>query len=264
MRVLLLAGLYLLSSSANGFIPSFKASTSSVASSSLSSSRAEEAAQLARQQAEAARQRPETPKLFGDDLLADMQECLLKLERRVKHGPGALSMLEVEEFDFAAHRILEEMKRNEHNRPKPAPAFPDVQVEEVPAGTTEQSSPQSVALPPPPPRQNPQQQYQQQKQAPPAAVAGSSDNDRNPEEGPAFNGSNGFGLASGTTNTYVIPGMDEMSPEEYQAALQKSVSDRQAERVKTGVYGNKAVRDYLSNLGGTGQKKKTWDPNDYS
>ena len=37
----------------------------------------------------------------------------------------------------------------------------------------------------------------------------------------------GFGLAQGTTNTYAIPGMDEMSPEEYREALQKTVSARQ-------------------------------------
>jgi len=45
----------------------------------------------------------------------------------------------------------------------------------------------------------------------------------------------GFGLAQGTTNTYAIPGMDEMSPEEYREALQKTVSARQVRRKETDV-----------------------------
>ena len=39
--------------------------------------------------------------------------------------------------------------------------------------------------------------------------------------------SKGYGLASGTRNTYAIPGMDEMSAEEYREELQRSVSARQ-------------------------------------
>lgn len=196
---------------------------------------------MARQRAESAMKTPETPKLFDNDLLEDMQQCLVKLERRVRDGPGALSILEVEEFDFATKRILEEMKRNEHNRPKPAAAFPEkVAMEEqvAPTRAAPQSNREEVA----------------------ASIAGVSDADHNPEEGDAFNGNNGFGLAQGTTNTYVIPGMDEMSPEEYQKALQKSVSDRQALRVKGGNYGNKATWDYLNNLGSSSTHKKRWDP----
>jgi hypothetical protein len=54
---------------------------------------------------------PEAPKLFEDGLLDDMQQSLLKLERRVKEGPGSLSLLEVEEFEAATQRILAEMKQ---------------------------------------------------------------------------------------------------------------------------------------------------------
>ena len=35
------------------------------------------------------------------------------------------------------------------------------------------------------------------------------------------------GLAKGTTNTYLIPGMDEMSAEEYRDNLQKTIIARQ-------------------------------------
>ena len=44
--------------------------------------------------------------------------------------------------------------------------------------------------------------------------------------------------------------MDSMSPEEYQAAIQASVSARQAKRKESGVYGNRWTNDYLNNLSG--------------
>lgn len=71
------------------------------------------------------------------------------------------------------------------------------------------------------------------------------------DEGPAYDGSGGMGLAKGTANTYIIPGMDEMSPEEYRKALQKSVSDRQSRRHdnRQGVVGNRAALQYLDTLG---------------
>lgn len=50
------------------------------------------------------------PKLFENDLLDDMQQSLLLLDRRVKEGPGSLTMEEVEEFEAATQRILQEMK----------------------------------------------------------------------------------------------------------------------------------------------------------
>ena len=209
-------------------------------SSSLAAlSKAEEAAQRAA--AAAAGMAPvKQPKLFEDDLLEDMQQCLLKLERRVKDGPGAISVLEAEEFDFATRRILEEMIRNEHNRPKPAPAFPE-------------GAPPSTSAPPPP------------AAAAAPAVASTEPKgkamDTSLDEGPAYEGTGGMGLARGTANTYVIPGMDEMSPEEYRTALQKTISDRQARRVAaSGEYGNIRSNDYLSNLGGSGTAKKRWDP----
>lgn len=47
-----------------------------------------------------------------------------------------------------------------------------------------------------------------------------------PEDGPSED-SVTFGVARGTTNTYAIPGMEEMSPEEYRAKLQETVSAHQ-------------------------------------
>ena len=62
----------------------------------------------------------------------------------------------------------------------------------------------------------------------------------------------GYGLAAGTTNTYAIPGMDEMSPQEYRDKLQETVSARQAERRKqaiaSGNIGNRSSTGYLDGL----------------
>lgn len=90
------------------------------------------------------------------------------------------------------------------------------------------------------------------------------------DEGPAYDGSGGMGLAKGTANTYIIPGMEEMSPEEYRAALQKSVIDRQSNRHsgRDGMVGNRAAHQYLDSLGWGGAsshlsgKKSTQGDND--
>lgn len=80
----------------------------------------------------------------------------------------------------------------------------------------------------------------------------------------------GYGLATGTTNTYVIPGMDDMTPEEYREQLQQTISARQAERRKQAVHnsniiGNRSSSGYLdalsqggdgTNGGGGGMYKK--------
>jgi hypothetical protein len=83
------------------------------------------------------------------------------------------------------------------------------------------------------------------------------------DEGPAYDGTGGMGLAKGTANTYNIPGMDEMSPEEYRKALQKSVSDRQTRRRESreGVVGNRAALQYLDQLG-YGGASNNWKTKD--
>mmetsp|Transcript_26610 Transcript_26610/g.31392 ORF Transcript_26610/g.31392 Transcript_26610/m.31392 type:complete len:119 (-) Transcript_26610:44-400(-) len=58
----------------------------------------------------------------------------------------------------------------------------------------------------------------------------------------------GMGLAKDTANTYIIKGMEDMTPEEYRAELQKSVSARQSQRKEGGITGNQASNDYLGNL----------------
>ena len=52
----------------------------------------------------------EYPKLFTKEIYDDFQSALLKLEKRVKDGPGSLSKDEIDSFQVEADRIVEEMK----------------------------------------------------------------------------------------------------------------------------------------------------------
>jgi len=92
--------------------------------------------------------------------------------------------------------------------------------------------------------------------SPPASGYGITD--LSLDEGPAFDGT-GIGLAKGTTNTYAIPGMDEMSPEEYRNKLQETISARQAKRreeslkSRGGKIGNANSQSYLDSLSNKGE-----------
>jgi hypothetical protein len=161
------------------------------------------------------------PKLFSDSLYDDMRETLLLLEKRIAQGPGSLSMLEIEALSAQTRRIEVEMRSFKEDRVN-----------------GQGSPPMGVATVPSP-------------VVPGAEMVQSKEiSDRSDDEGPAYDGTGGFGLSKGTRNTYVIPGMDEMSPEEYQKALQQSVIDRQSARKRNGTTGNRATWDYLNNLTG--------------
>jgi hypothetical protein len=160
------------------------------------------------------------PKIFEDELLADMQQALLALELRVKQGPGSLSALEVEELDGQLQRIMNDMRVNQHKKPlKPE------RTAEAPAAP-------------------------QQAGAAPAKSQVVTDTNFNDEEGQMYNGEGGMGLSRGTANTYMLEGMDDMSPEEYREKLQQSVIDRQQRRKDTGEYGNRQSWSYISSLTG--------------
>ena len=159
------------------------------------------------------------PKLYSDEILNNLQQILLTMEKRVKEGPGSVTSSEVDEFVVMSQNVLDEMKQKEYERLQDASSS---------ASSTPASTPVDVT-------------------ASSTIVTNPDDN----SEGPAFSASGGNGsLAKGTTNTYIIPGMDEMNTEEYRDALQKSISDRQAARKGTGNYGNRQTWDYLNNLNG--------------
>lgn len=186
-------------------------------------------------------------KLFDDDLLDDMQKSLLMLEKRVKKGPSSLGQDDVRNLEGMLNRIITEMenfsesgsenpvKSKKNTSPAAAVATPTVTNTQgmSPLATPRNAAPGGEAKP--------------LLQNLPAA-AGPRDLEHNDEEGEEYKGVGGLGLAKGTTNTYVIPGMDEMTAEEYRDALQRSVSERQARRRHSGLVGNRTSQSYLDNL----------------
>jgi len=196
------------------------------------------------------------PKLYSDELRVNMQQILLTLEKRVQEGPGSVNSLEAEEFGAMSQSILDEMKQKEYERLEDASSSSSSSsklVDSTPSSTvitTDSRSSKDDDLP--------KQLAIIGESASVTTVKDSKSGDTG-GEGPAYDPSGGNGsLAKGTTNTYVIPNMDEMSPEEYREALQKSIIDRQSKRKETGNYGNRQTWDYLNNLtgGGSGPLKK--------
>ncbi len=188
----------------------------------------------------------EHPKLYSDELLDNMKEILLLLEKRVQGGQGSISPTEVESFVNVSNNILVEMKQKEYERlqdvtttspvPSPTPepsASASASASDVTAAPTITASANAATA------------------TDIAAELSTETEYSETEEGPAYSPAGGQGsLPKDTTNTYIIPGMDAMSPEEYRVALQKSISDRQAKRHASGLYGNRNTWDYLNNLSG--------------
>jgi hypothetical protein len=183
------------------------------------------------------------PKLFDDNLLQSMQKMLLTLEKRVKNGPASLNILEVEDFISMSQMVAKEMKEKEYQRLQDATtdtheASGEAALEVTTVSTTATVT-ESTAV-------GVDGNIEIQKSS-------SVTEWKSSEDGPAYDPSGGQGsLAKGTRNTYVIPNMDEMSPEEYQKALQQSLYEQQIERRKKmqAGYGNRASWDYLNNLTG--------------
>ncbi len=182
----------------------------------------------------------EEPQIFDDNILDDFQAVLLILEKRVKEGPSSLSVGEIEEFEIMTTRIVSEHRHYLNNGGKPLDKGISTAKSNTPVVGT--SSPLYTA-----PNGQPGGEAKPLVEGLPAAT-GSKEFEHNPEEGAAFDGSGGLGLAKGTTNTWVIPGMDEMTGEEYRKALQESVSARQSQRKAGQVTGNRSSNNYLENL----------------
>ncbi|KAL3939660.1 MAG: hypothetical protein SGBAC_005661 [Bacillariaceae sp.] len=184
---------------------------------------------------------PEEEKLFEDPLLDNMQQCLLTLETRVKDGPGSIPLLEIEEFQVMANNILADMKEKENERLNAlssgsAPVAAAVAPADAPPAIEAQLAAASPTI---------EDTAKVEETETETVIPDTSEDD-----GPAYEGSGGMGLAKGTANTWIIDGMDSMTPEEYQAAIQASVSARQAERKKQGKTGNRWSNDYLNTLNG--------------
>jgi hypothetical protein len=170
-------------------------------------------------------------------------------------------MLEVEEFIAMSQSVQKEMKEKECARLNEASTPPPNPVPAVAAAVdTSDASIAGVATsisptPPQPQTAVPITALPEPTRANEINVVESHDvaEQENLEDGPAYDPSGGQGsLAKGTRNTYIIPDMDAMSPEEYQKALQENLYKQQMERRKvTGSgYGNRASWNYLNNLTG--------------
>lgn len=211
--------------------------------------------------------------LFENHVLQDIQKTLFTLEKRVKNGPRSLSIDEINELEAASDRIIHDMKTYTESQKNIQPSSkqnnePNISSDVILESPTSLIMPRSSTIPNrvddilspysvSPAFQKRTVIEQQIQQDAHAAVdtflnqlsSTSTDDNNENDDGPKYNGRGGFGLASGTRNTYFIPGMDEMSPEEYRDALQKSVSDRQALRKERGIVGNRSSQNYLDQLG---------------
>jgi len=165
---------------------------------------------------------PEPEPIFNDQIMNDFQQSLLMLEKRVKAGPGSLSSDEVKDLEIMLNRIMKDMVNHD-----------GVVSRSVATTTTNTPAPAPVATAAPTQSNH---------------VSSTTFNEHNDEEGEAYAGKGGLGLAKGTANTYIIDGMDEMSPEEYRAALQESISGRQSKRRSSGIVGNMSSNNYLNNI----------------
>lgn len=210
----------------------------------------------------------EAPKIFSEAIYDDFQSSLLLLEKRVRDGAGSLGPDEVSKFEEETDRIVREMRdymadpegcgerirkgyesgveidvtaKEEEEEPKlsePSATKTTIELEPTIAAydAPPKIAPTAVNESPPPVAATP----------PPAA----RDDDAPSEDSVTF------GMARGTANTFIIPGMDEMSPEEYRAKLQETVSAHQAHRrrqslaANQGKIGNANSQSYLESLGG--------------
>lgn len=165
----------------------------------------------------------EAPKLFTPDIYDDFQSALVKLERRVKDGSGTLSAVEVKELVDETDRIVAEM-----NAFLEDPASAGLNWSGAGGGAPIAITPEVVA-------------------PTPVDIPENDDGNDEPAYDPESGG--GFGLAAGTRNTYAIEGMDSMSPEEYRAKLQETISGRQAQRRSANLEG---PRDLIGNRSSSG------------
>jgi hypothetical protein len=207
----------------------------------------------------------EAPKIFDEDIYDCIKQSLLLLEKRVQDGPGSLSKDEVDTLVDMTQRISREMKEFD---PRP-PNVLHEQVKDVKQSSAADNSkhnapvsvdPKIINFAPPLPYEP--ADTKNEPNVNDMSTVGVEEGRRREEldlseEGGDYDGTGGFGLAKGTRNTYIIPGMDEMSPEEYRAELQRSVMEKQRERWRNrgGLVGNRAAHDYLNTLGYGGTSK---------
>ena len=220
--------------------------------------------------------------LYDDALLTDMELCLELLNQRARDGAGSLTRDQVESFQSSSSRVLEEMKGVTDQLPERLPPGQRKAAAEAAAAkaaaAAERSGASKKEI-----EQEARRVYEkvlegkervditsmdddtdddtvQAATAPVAAAIVTTPapvQDLSEDEGPAYDGTGGMGLARGTANTYHIEGMEEMSPEEYQEALAQQVIDFQKQRRYSGTRrGARTTDDYLVFLNGGKKPEK--------
>ena len=175
------------------------------------------------------------PSLYDDAMLQRMQLVLTLLDQRAVQGPQSLLPIDIEQLDTNLQYILEEMRRNQHlkpQRPSPSSSSPSASAATTAISSTTPSSISTTIAPTPPLN----------------TFQGYSDGD---DASDVIDDNS-------TTNTYIIPNMEQMTPAEYQAELQRTVIEHQKVRRNTGVTGNRASWNYMNTLNpnDTGAMKK--------
>jgi hypothetical protein len=197
-------------------------------------------ARAAQQKAQAELEAAPPPSLYDDEMLQRMQSVLTLLDQRAVQGPQSLLPHDIEQLDTNLQYILEEMRRNQHLKPqRPSPSSSSSSSSSS-AATTTAAVPSSI----------------------PSSTSTSTTISSNPQN--TFQGYSDGDDASDviddntTTNTYIIPNMEQMTPAEYQYELQRTVIEHQKVRRSTGVTGNRASWNYMNTLNpnDTGAMKK--------
>lgn len=160
---------------------------------------------------------PESP--FSDVVFEEIRTAIKILAARLQREKP-LSRDEFERFEAAVAIIVEDALPMQELPAQPAPVAPAATVAAAPA-----------ALP-------------VSNVASPNLRRTGDDIDN---EGPAWD-NKGYGLPSGTQNTYVLEGMEAMTPEQYQEALRHRVSARARAARESKSYGNIVSNDYLKYL----------------
>ena len=186
----------------------------------------------AAQQKASALEEDAPPMLFDDLMLKDMQTALLIMEKRATEGPGSLLLSDVEQLDALLLKILKEMRQNQHLKPRRPVRSEQSSV----AASSEEITTSSRKAEIPTPRP-----VETVAAAPKVIDMDTPDDD-----------DESFGTSGETTNTYIIPGMDQMTAAEYQYELQKAVIEKQNMRRRSQTTGNRSSWDYMNQL--TGEK----------
>lgn len=152
---------------------------------------------------------------FPADTLEEIRTAIKILAARLQREKP-MSRAEFERFEAAVAIIVEDAL--------PAQELPTQQ---------QVLSPAAAAVTAPPVVSSPESAA-----AAAAAAAAEKETDMYESEGPAWDpAQGGYGLPAGVENSYVLEGMAEMDPEEYQEALRKKVVSRAQTARRSGAYG---------------------------